>query len=536
MTFWRLAQFSLTMTLSLLAGPALAAPVTTDRLAAAANEPENWLMGAGDYGAARYSGLDGLTRENLGELKLLFTVSLGPISAGDGFQHSRLSAPLVDGGMVYVSDAFGAVYKIDVRSGQKGKILWTSERIPDVMDAWLDGQWSLTLVGDSVVLAAGDGRLFWIDRETGASERTARVADPATGYMLVAPPLFVDGKLIIGGAGGDRGARPQIDALDAEAGAPVWQTVPVGTAGAFTAGGSFLRTGIYDAETGLTLWSTSGPLPAYDAKLRQGDSAANSVLAFEAKTGAEAWRRALVETDMLGFNQAATPLLVPGGALHAGDDGVVRRLDVADGTLAYERPFVAGREWAGTIDAATGVIQPATVTTGAGCPNVIAEPNMPASFSKKTGLVYAAENNGCRADLSGIGNLEGLLEGGQYSHKTTATGALAAIDPATGVVVAERAFDYPLQSGVLSTAGGLVFVETADGFVHFLDDTTLAPLRSLKISSMMASPPISYGVDGRQYIAFIVGGGPLYDRLPYRTSGMEGVRHLSVLAVLGVDP
>src|SRR5690606_11562555 len=149
---------------------------TAERLLATGGEPQNWLMGTGNYGAHRYSGLDALSAENAERVKLLFTVSLGPISVGEGFAHTRLSAPLVEDGMAYVVDPFGMVYPIDVTSATNVHIMWSSPRLGQEMDPWLIGQWSLTLHGDSVILAAGDGRLFWINRETGAVTHNAAVA------------------------------------------------------------------------------------------------------------------------------------------------------------------------------------------------------------------------------------------------------------------------------------------------------------------------------------------------------------------------
>lgn len=511
------------LALSLMAGTALAAPVTGERLLAAKDEPQNWLTSAGDYAAHRYSGLDAIGKDNAGKLKLLFTVSLGPISAGTQFEQSRISAPLVDDGMLYTVDAFGTVYKIDVSSGVNGKILWTSPPVEAVMDPWLLGQWSVTLSGDAVVLAAGDGRLFWYDRETGAPLAHASVGDPASGYALAAPPLLVGDALLVAGAGGDRGARPEIAAVDATSGTPLWQTPLTDPGQAFVAGGSVLRTGSYDPETGLSLWATSGAIPAFDAQKRQGVDATNSVVAIEAKSGKIAWTQALLTGDEHGISDAATPMLLPdGGAVQVGDDGMVRRLQVASGAFDYQAPFVAER-----LSAETAMPP--------GCPNILAEEHMPASFSARTGLVYAAQNNGCRADLSAIGGFEGDPEGGAYAHMTNATGALSAIDPATGKVVAERQFDFPLQGGVLSLAGGLVLVETADGDLQLLDDKTLDTVWRQKISSFFASPPISYAVGGKQYLAFLVGGSPLYSEVYYRSRALFGVRHLTVLAVVGVE-
>lgn len=514
---------------------ASAAPITPERLLAAGDEPQNWLMGTGDYGAHRYSALDAITAENAKQLKLLFTVALGPISVGEGFEHTRLSAPLIEDGMAYVVDPFGVVYRIDVTSGVNGRILWTSPRLEQEMDPWLIGQWSLTLHGESIILAAGDGRLFWIDRESGAVTRSAAVADPASGYVLAAPPVLVGDTLVVGGAGGDRGARPQLTGLDANDGAIKWRSFIAGED--FTAGGSILRTGAYDAQSGLVLWSTAGPTSAYSETLRGGDNAANGLLAIDPESGAIAWQRSLLASDVLGFNNAATPVLLPGGgAVQAGDDGFVRRFDVASGTLDYAEPYVTGLDWYGERDDIGAPISTGIATSPPGCPNILAEDHMPASYSTRTALLYAAQNNGCRTDLSAIGNLAGEDEGGFYAHDTTSTGALAAIDPASGEVVAEHLFDYPLQSGLLTTAGGLVVAMTADGSLHLLEDTTLDTVWSQHISSFMATPPVSYGVEGRQYIGLMVGGGPLYSELAFRAGVMTGVRHLAVFAVFGVEP
>lgn len=504
-----------------LATLALAAPVTAERMAATADEPQNWLTSTGDFGATRYSMLSNINTENVSKMRFLFSVALGPISVGEGFRHTHLSPPLVVDGMAYVVDAFGVVYGIDVSSGEMGKILWSSARLEQEMDPWLLGQWSLTLHGDSIILGGGDGRLFWIDRADGTVTASASIAAPSTGYVLAAPPVLVGDILVLGGAGGDRGARVELTGVDATTGDVLWRSYPAGENGSFVAGGSVLRSGAFDPESGLVLWSTSGPLPAFSA-VREGANATNAVLAVNPQDGAIAWQTGLDPDLALGTSEAATPMLSGDGkAVQVGDDGLVRRFDIASGALDYAEPFVEGL---------VGADAPA------GCPNIIAEAHMPSSLSARSGLVYAAQHNGCRADLGDVGNLAGEDEGGLYAHMTAATGALSAIDPATGAVKAEHFFDYPLQSGLLSTAGGLVIAATADGSLHALDDETLEPLWSLHVSSFMATPPVTYAVGDQQYVAMIVGGGPLYSELPMRSRSMAGVRHVSVLAVFGVAP
>lgn len=517
--------------------PALAAPVTSQRLIAAASEPGNWLTSAGDYGAHAYSGLSVLDRSNVARMKLLYTVPLGDVSAGNVFESMRISAPLVVDGILYTADAFGAVYSFDVSQGPPRQ-LWKAEPAAGDMNKWLQAQWSLTLAGDSIVLAAADGALFWIDRASGEVTRSAQVGHPASGYALVAPPLLVGDNLVIAGAGGDRGAVPQIDAISASTGEPVWHVVPqpLGN-GAWQAGGSFLRAGVFDPETNLIVWSTSNPLPQ-----NEGDEAAgglgNALVAVDATTGAVAWTRKYLETDTAGFDEAATPLLTDNGLVHAADNGYFYRVDLRTGALKGAEPFVTGLpSWAATLDAnGVPLSVAADVPTAPGCPNIIAEPNMPSSYSLRTGLVYAAENNGCRDDIDQIGSLQGLDEGGEYAFKTVTTGALAAIDPETGKRRAERRFDFPLQSGLVSTAGGLVFVATADGVLHAVDDETLEPLWTYPVSSFVASPPITFSAGGAQYLAVLAGGGPLLSKLSFIPRGSSGVRHVTVLAIFGVEP
>src|SRR5690606_25321060 len=135
-----------------------------------------------------------------------------------------LSAPLIDDGSAYVVDPFGVVYRIDVSSGTAGRIVWSSPRLEQEMDPWLLGQWTLTLFGEQIILTAGDGRMFWIERADGGVSNTARVADPATGYVLSAPPVLAGDTLVIGGAGGDRGARPQLTGMDARTGEVLWRS------------------------------------------------------------------------------------------------------------------------------------------------------------------------------------------------------------------------------------------------------------------------------------------------------------------------
>lgn len=512
--------------------PALAGNITSARLADPAAEPQNWLMSGGDLAQARYSALDLIDHDSVGRLKLLQTIPYGEISAGEAFERMRFSAPLVEDGAVYFLDGLGRVLKHQLGTDGTSRPLWISEPAIHQMDKWLIGQWSLLRYRGWVVLATGDGEIFWLDADTGDVLATARVGNPREGYTLVAPPVIVDGRLIIGGAGGDRGARPRIDAIDASTGQKLWELVPSlseqAEPGPFVAGGSFLRSGTYDATTGLMLWSSSAALPGHDARSGEGFDGTNTLFAVDVASGALQW--AVQYSGQPGFSEEGTPLLHQlrdAGdetlALHLGDDGRFYRLRAASGELLSSDAVVSGAS-------------PDGGGFPAGCPNIRAERQMPGSLSPRTGLYYAAANNGCRDDLSFLHGLGGDDIGGAYVAKTTTTGALLALDPVDGSVRATHDFAAPLQSGLLSTAGGLVFAVTADGLFSALDDETLVPLWSHKLSSVLASPPITYAVEGQQYVMLILGGNPLYSQLPYVPGDMRGVRHLTVLAIYGLAP
>jgi alcohol dehydrogenase (cytochrome c) len=526
-----------------------AAEVTAERLSEAAREPHNWLMSDGDYGAHRYSPLTEINHGNVSKLKLVFSVPIGDIATGDTFERLQFSAPLVEDGMMYVADGLGRVSKIELAEGQDGnRVLWTTETPARNLHAWLEAKWGIALYDRYVILTAGDGSVHWLDKATGALVRTIATGDPTNGYAVAAPPLVAGDRLIIASAGGERGAHPRLQAFDAGTGAPLWETDATGAAddpGSWIPGGSFLRSGAYDPTLDTIIWSTGPHVPRYESSTSVPDAdTANSIMGFDAATGALKWKLSLGDAEP-GAAQAATSILTNSGsasqpgsmAMHVGDDGYFYRIDAATGALIGATRFIEAPGWASSIDPESGLPLHTVeqLATRPGCPNVHSEDAMPASFSERTGLVYGAENHGCIIDPpTATTGMLGDLDVAHYAHKTNMIGALAALDPATGEKRAEQVFNYPLQSGVLSTAGGLVFTVTADGQVYALDDETLKPLWSYDLTSVTASPPLTYAVDGKQYVAVLIGGSPLYSELPYRPRDMVGVRHLLVLAVFGV--
>lgn len=536
---------------------ARAEPVTAERLLGAASEPENWLLPHGTYDAHRYSALDRIDRSNVSRLRVVFSLPLGGALQGGGNYVAALPVnPLAADGYLYLVEGSGKVLKIDARPGATTRIVWEVEAGQDNLDAWLQARRGLALIDDKVVSIASDGSLHWIDANSGELVQSVQVADPSTGYSIAAPPLVVGDRIIVGGHGADRGARGQLDALDVRTGAPLWRAYAVpepGQPGAETwadfadawrhGGGGFSQTGAYDAETGLTVWSAGAPFPVGDSRFRPGaDAFANSAIAVDVATGERRWSFQYTPGPFEGFSEAGPVQIVPTEAgravAHFAHNGSYYVLDLETGAFRTATPYLPGSTWTAGIDPATGAAVAAASAPAAvpqGCPNIRSLPEFASSYSARTGLSYGAGAEGCDLAFQPARTVSNSgWRGAFYAGAASAIGSLAAADPSTGALIAERRLDFPLHAGTLATAGGLVFTTTADGTLHALNDESLATVWSMPFASLTASPPITFAVEGEQYLAVLVGGNSFVGALSYKPPEMTIVQPLFVLAVLGL--
>jgi len=184
--------------------PLHAADVTYERLLNP--EPHNWLMNHHDFNSQRYSTLEAINKSNIKNLKLAFAVSLGGTSPNEYVE----ATPLVDDGFMYITDVWGVVYKIDVRSGTQGRILWKM----DPGQQKPDRNRGVALWGNLVISVTGlDGRVIATDKETGKIVWDKNLRDNPD-MFLTAAPLALKDSIIIGASGGDRGVRNWIASLD----------------------------------------------------------------------------------------------------------------------------------------------------------------------------------------------------------------------------------------------------------------------------------------------------------------------------------
>ena len=275
--------------LALLAGTSMAgaADVTFERLSNP--EPRNWLMNHGNYGAHHYSALDRINKSNVKNLRMAFSVALGQ----KGGNENLLATPLVDDGFMYMTDAWGIVYKIDVRSGTSGPIVWKM----DPAQAKMDRNRGVALWGNLVIsVTSHDGRVVATDKETGKVVWDKNLRDQPD-MTLNAAPLALKDSILVGASGGDQGVRNWLVALDAKTGDEKWRfhTIPgPGEPGHDswkdknnawqTGGGAFYVTGSYDPATNTTYWGSGNPSPKYDSSYRPGDNLyTNSALAHRCR-------------------------------------------------------------------------------------------------------------------------------------------------------------------------------------------------------------------------------------------------------------
>jgi alcohol dehydrogenase (cytochrome c) len=523
--------------LALLSSGARAADVTYQRLLNP--EPQNWLMNHHDFGAHRYSALDTINKTNAKNLKLAFAVAIGGTSGNENLE----ATPLVEDGFMYMTDAWGVVYKIDVRSGTFGRVVWKM----DPGQEKIDRNRGVALWGNLVIsVVGGDARVVATDKDTGKMVWDKKLDDQRD-LTLNAAPLALEDAIIVGASGGDQGVRDWLAALDPRTGELKWRTYPIPAPGEpgsetwkdnhnawQTGGGAFYVTGSYDPGSNLTYWGSGNPSPKYDSSYRPGDNLyTDSALAIDAASGKIVWYHQYTPNDTMDYDETGTHIVIDatlnGGTrkilAHAGRNGFYYSFDRVSGQFLKASQYVPTVTWTKGIDAETGkpveydpakdlqtYAQPVGKivagerSTGV-CPAVPGGSNFwPAAYSEKTKLLYIPEIEGC----SWIGrdqtrHVPGKFEGGSFGYDSRLSSGLVVVDPATAEVKQRKAMPYADTSGALATAGGIVVTALIDGTVMVLDDQTLDELWSLNVGTGINAPPMTYAVNGKQYIAIATG-------------------------------
>jgi alcohol dehydrogenase (cytochrome c) len=554
----------------LVAGwPVFAAEVTPERLANADKEPQNWLMNHRTYDSQRYSPLDKINRGNVKGLKIVYAVAIGGTSANENLQ----STPLAEDGFLYVVDLWGAVYKIDGRSGEVGRIVWRMD--PGQQKVPLSNRGAAVWGNFVVSVANYPPRVIATDKETGKIAWETNLADGQPNLTFTAAPLAVKDKIIVGAAGGDNGTRDFILAVDARTGQLVWRKYVIPAPGEpgsetwkdrnnawQTGGGAMWVTGSYDIATNQVLWGTGNPVPWSDPYYRPGDNLfTNSLISWDPDTGKMNWYHQYTPGDMWDYDEEGSHILIDGEVAgqprrmvaHAARNGFFYAFERANGQPLLAKPYVAAVNWTKGIDQKTGMpvdydpgrdIQvysgmqnwtPADPTKKV-CPSMSGGNNYwPPSYSPKTRLMYIPSMSSCNeATLDQESITKGVFFSLKFRSIERNDSDLIAVDPFTGDIKNTVHAAYPNNSGALTTGGGLVFTGLTDGTLIAYDDTTLAELWKINVGSGFNAPPMTFETGGKQYVAILTGISPITKSRHVLTPELREMRNQTMLFVFGL--
>jgi alcohol dehydrogenase (cytochrome c) len=542
--------------------PSRAADMTDERALNPQREPQNWILHHGNYQGHRFSLLKEINTDTVKNLKPVFTVALSGFQSGGRYAHGNLEAtPIVEDGMMYVPDGWGSVYAIDVTAGRKGLIKWK-------MDPGTDRAWAgdvaccgvnnrgVALWKDKIISISLDGRMFATNKATGEVAWERKIADPAIGETLTIAPLVIHDLAIVGTAGGEFGIRGFIEATDLNTGKAAWRTYTIpgtGEPGNETwkdgkerwkhGGGSIWETATYDPETDTFYQGVGNAGPDWDAEYRPGDNKwAASVIAVSPKDGKIKWGFQYTPNDPYDYDEISEHPIINAKVngedrklvVHPARNGFFYALDRVNGSFIAAKQYTDQLNWTVGLDPKTGRpldYDPAGnvqfyVKDSHGtrarplsnrlCPTIMGGKNWePTAYNPELRLLFVPSIEGCNdirtveqkdmEDQGGEAKFRARFTGGAVEWPVAMYGSLKAIDPVTGETKAAAKLTYPNLAGALATAGNLVFLGHLDGTFSAYDAKTLQEVWSFNSGSGIMAPPISYAVNGKQYIAVLVG-------------------------------
>jgi PQQ-dependent dehydrogenase (methanol/ethanol family) len=542
-----------------LEGAVSAGAVDESRLLHADQEPGNWMSHGRTYSEQRFSPLQQINDRNIGQLGLAWAVDLDT-------RRGQEATPIVVDGVMYFTTAWSKVFAVKAATGER---LWSYD--PKVPPEWAVNACcdvvnrGAAVWRGKVFVGTLDGRLVALDAATGKPVWETLTIDRNFRYTITAAPRVVKGKVLIGNGGAEFGVRGYVSAYDADTGKLVWRfyTVPgdpakpfesailekaaktwTGDWWKFGGGGTVWDSMVYDPELDLVYFGVGNGTP-WDRRVRSPQGGDNlftcSVVALKPDTGEYVWHYQETPGDAWDFD-SAEPIILANltiGAssrkvlLHAPKNGFFYVLDRATGEVISAKPY-AGVTWASGIDLKTGrPMENANARyeePGKGMP-VAPGPlgghswhSM--SYSPLTGLVYIPVQDAgffYKSDehfqQKGLAFNAGIdfVAGGmpqkadvKKSILDSIKGHLSAWDPVQQKEVWRVERSSPVNGGVLSTAGNLVFEGTAQGNLEAYRADTGQKLWSAETQSGVVAAPIAYTVNGEQYVAVVVGWGGVF--------------------------
>jgi len=510
-------------------------PVTPDRLANP--EPQNWLMYRRTYDGQGYSPLKQITADNVKNLVPVWTFSTGLV---EGHQ----SPPIVNNGVMFVTTPQAQVLALDAKSGD---LLWRYKHaLPEDLTQLHPTNRGVALLDDTVYVATTDCFLVALDAKTGKEKWIKPVEDWRKGHYMTLAPLVAEGKIMVGGSGGEFGVRGFVAAFDAKTGAEAWRTYTIPGPGEpghdswpgdtwKTGGASVWLTGTYDPATKVAYWGTGNAAP-WMGDSRSGDNLNTaSVLGLDVATGKIVGSHQYHPNDSWDWDEVDAPLLIDvqrdgktvKSLVHPGRNGYLWQLDRNAEGISFVSgvPFVR-QDVFKSLDPKSGrptydeSRKPHLDTKVSFCPSLWGGKDWPpAAYSQNTKLLYIPANENLCGNLTGHkmdyvpGQLylgAGLEDIGMTLYpQADHIGELQAWDLTTNKKVWSHNFEHSqLWGPVLATGGDVVFTGgTNDRMFRAFDANTGKVLWEQKTNSGVTGVPSSFEVDGKQYIAVQSGWG-----------------------------
>ncbi|MBR0896647.1 methanol/ethanol family PQQ-dependent dehydrogenase [Bradyrhizobium tropiciagri] len=508
---------------------------TTEQLVKGATDTSNVLNYGMGYNLQRFSTLNQINKDTVKNLVPVWNYSLND-------DRSEESQPLVYQGVLYVT-THNATIAVDAKTGKqiwKTKVEYPAET-PRIVCCGIINR-GAALYDGKVFRTTLDANVIALDAKTGKELWRQKAADIKEGYSMTVAPLVADGVVITGMSGAEFGTRGFIDGWDPATGKKLWRTYSIPTPdepGGDTwkgdtwklGGGSTWITGSYDAELNTVYWGIGNPGP-FNSAVRPGDNLYTcSVLALDPKTGKIKWHYQFSPNNPFDYDSVAEMVLADMNVegkptkvlMDANRNGFFYVLDRTNGKLLAANPYV-NVNWATGVDLKTGRPIETDVAKDARdgkkvtvYPSILGGKNWePMSFNPQTGLAYAntlAFGGKYKAEPVTFKQGEwylGMDLTDPWEWGTGPRGHLKAIDPMTGKAKWEAPSDIPRFSGVLSTAGGVVFSGQLTGEFEAFDADTGKKLWQFQTGSGIEGQPITWQQDGVQYVAVTSGYGGVY--------------------------